>query len=130
MAPWKATRQRDYASVETAVGLWTRSAEAMLEAAEARGEAFRLMRFDALLGDTEGTMRGLADWLGIAYHPTLAEPTFNGLPIKADSSFAVADHGVRAEPLERFREVLPHEEIAYVEEHALPLYERVAARAA
>jgi hypothetical protein len=130
VAPWKATRHRDYSEVETAIGLWRRSAEAMLEAAERRAERFRLLRFDALLGDTEGTMRSLAEWLGISFHPTLVEPTFNGMPIKADSSFAVADHGVRAEPLERFREVLPGEEIAYVEEHAMPLYESVAARAA
>jgi hypothetical protein len=74
-------------------------------------------------------MRSLAEWLGISFHPTLVEPTFNGLPIKADSSFAVADHGVHAEPLERFREVLPPEEIAFVEERAMPLYERVAALA-
>jgi hypothetical protein len=129
VAPWKVTRHRDYSEVETAIGLWRRSAEAMLEAAEQRGDSFRLLRFDTLLGDTEGTMRSLAEWLGVSFHPTLVEPTFNGLPIKADSSFAVADHGVRAEPLERFREVLPPEEIAFVEERAMPLYERVAALA-
>ena len=130
VAPWKVTRQRDYSEVETALGLWRRSAEAMLEAADERGGSFRLLRFDALLGDTEGTMRSLADWLGISFHPTLTTPTFNGLPIKADSSFAVTDHGVRAEPLERFREVLSPEEMAFVEERAMPLYERVAALAA
>jgi hypothetical protein len=129
VAPWKVTRHRDYSEVETAIGLWRGSAEAMLEAYEQRAESFRLLRFDALLGDTEATMRSLAEWLGISFHPTLVEPTFNGLPIKADSSFAVADHGVHAEPLERFREVLPPEEIAFVEERAMPLYERVAALA-
>jgi hypothetical protein len=130
VAPWKVTRQRDYSEIETAIRLWQRSAEAMLEAAGHHGESFRLLRFEALLGETEATMRSLADWLGIAFVPTLLEPTFNGRPIKADSSFAVADHGVQAAPLERFREVLPSEEIDYVEERAMPLYQRVAALAA
>ena len=74
-------------------------------------------------------MRRLAEWLGIEFHPTLTEPTFNGRPIKADSSFKVASHGVVTDPLTRWREKLSAEEIDYVEREALPLYERILEQA-
>jgi hypothetical protein len=70
-------------------------------------------------------MRSLAAYLGIDFDPILTLPTFNGLPIEADSSFAVSGHGVSSEPLLRYRTILSAEEIAYIEEQALPLYERV-----
>lgn len=120
-------KDRDYGTIESAIDLWVRSAAAA-EAARGRyGDRVYLMSFEDLLTDTESAMRSLASHLGIEFLPTLLEPTFNGLPIKADSSFAVGDHGVSTEPLTRYRELLGQEEIDYVDEHATPLYERVMA---
>jgi hypothetical protein len=118
-------RERDYGTIEAAVALWRESAEAMLAAHERYGERFRAVVFEDLLTEPEATMRSLAAYLGIAYDPILTRPTFNGLPIKADSSFAMSGHGVSSEPLMRYRTILSAEEIAYIEEQALPLYERV-----
>jgi hypothetical protein len=119
-------RQRDYGTIEAAVELWRRSTEAALLTHERYGERFRAVLFEDLLSDTEGTMRALADYLGIDYAPMLTEPTFNGMPIKADSSFEVSGHGISTAPLERFRERLDREELDYLERYALPLYERAA----
>ena len=118
-------RERDYGTIEAATALWVESSEAMLAARERYGDRFRAVVFEDLLTEPEATMRSLASYLGIDYDPILIRPTFNGLPIKADSSFAVTGHGVSSEPLTRWRSKLEPEEIAYVEEHALPLYERV-----
>ena len=119
-------RERDYGTIEAATALWKQSAEAMLAAHERYGERFRAVVFEDLLTEPEATMRSLAAYLGIDYDPILTRPTFNGLPIRADSSFEVSGHGVSSEPLMRYRTILSADEIAYIEEEALPLYERVA----
>lgn len=41
----------------------------------------RLVAFADLLHDRAGTMRGLSDWLGLAYEPGLQVPTWRGRPI-------------------------------------------------
>jgi hypothetical protein len=40
----------------------------------------RAVRFEDLHRDIEGTMRDLADWLGLAYQQALLDSTFNGIP--------------------------------------------------
>lgn len=122
-------RERDYGTLEDAVRTWSRSAEAMLDARARYGERFYGLTFESLLGDTEATMRDLAAFLGIDFLPILREPSFNGMPIRANSSFVVADHGVVSEPLERHRRELTPEELSYLEQYAVPLYERVVAEA-
>jgi hypothetical protein len=121
------SKERKYGTVEAGTEVWRAGTEALLANRERHGERVLLLSFDQLVADTEGTMRLVADWLGIAYDPVLTEPTFNGQPIKADSSFEVASHGVVTDPLSRFREKLSEEEIAYLEREAMPLYERALA---
>ncbi len=123
------SKERKYGTVEAGVEVWRRGTEALLRNREHHGEKVILLSFDELVVDTESTMRRLAELLGIEFHPTLTEPTFNGRPIKADSSFAVASHGVISGPLTRWREKLSAEEIDYVEREALPLYERILEQA-
>ena len=118
------SKERKYGTVEAAMGVWREGTEALLRNRDRHGERVLLVGFDELVGDTPGTMARIAEHLEIDFHPTLLEPTFNGQPIKADSSFAVASHGVVTEPLSRWREKLSAEEIDYVEREALPLYER------
>ena len=54
----------------------------------ARKRSVGLISFDALLSEPETTMRRLAGWLGIEFRPELLEPTFNGRPIRANTSFS------------------------------------------
>jgi hypothetical protein len=120
-------RTHDYGDMATAVGLWIDSSRAMLAARERYGDRFRLLTFEDLVSDTETVMRSLAEYLDITFHPSLLTPSFNGMPIKADSSFRVTGHGVSREPLSRFRELLSPEEISYIDERATPLYHEATA---
>jgi hypothetical protein len=71
-------------------------------------------------------MEQLAARLGLTMSPTLLEPTFNGRPIRANSSAPVARHGVLADRTTAYRESLDAETIARVDELAGDLYERAA----
>jgi hypothetical protein len=82
-----------------------------------------------LLADTEGAMRRLADYLGIAFHQTLRTPTFNGRPIKADSSFVVKEYGVLTAPLRRAESELTAAEVDFIDQQAADLYARALAAA-
>jgi hypothetical protein len=97
--------------------------------AGARKRAVDLISFDALLSDTETTMRRLAAWLGIEFRPELLEPTFNGRPIRANTSFSDVDTGVSPKPLERARDELGQEDFDYIEDCCGDLYRRLAAKA-
>ena len=90
-------------------------------------ERVTLLAFRDLVSEPEGTMRALSAWLGIEFWATMLEPTFNGLPIGPNSSFAPSDAPVSSEPLERGRRELSAEDSAYVDEHAGDLYERALA---
>jgi hypothetical protein len=118
---------RRYGSLPQSVGLWTRSAEAAVEAFERHGAArVFVLGFEDLVRDTGDTMRRLAAWLGIDFEPALENPTFNHLAIKADSSYRVADYGVIREPLDRAGE-LSREESRQIREQTHEAYDRALA---
>lgn len=89
----------------------------------------RLLRFDRLLSETERTMRALVAWLGLEFTPSVLVPTFNGEPISANTSFADVAAEVSTKPLERGRQELDEEDVAYIRLRAGALYERLAAQA-
>jgi hypothetical protein len=96
---------------------------------EKRERAVRVITFDDLLTQTERTMRGIAAWLGIEFRPELLRPTFNGRPIRANTSFSDVATGVSSRPLERAREELGPDDVAYIEERCGALYRRLAHKA-
>jgi hypothetical protein len=57
---------------------------------EREPDATVLVSFDALLQDPAGTTGRPAEWLGIDPVPSLTHRTFNGMSIRASSSFADA----------------------------------------
>ena len=126
---WYASAARhnvdEYAAAERASELWRRSAEAMLEAKRAHPERVHLIDFAALLRDTAGEMERLASFLGIEFLPILTEPTFNGMPIRPDTSFAVPEPGIFDAPLKRRDEVDPEDRRTL--EQLTPLYEEIVA---
>ncbi len=124
---WFASARRHrthYHDLETAVDLWCRSTRAALDARERWGERVLVVTYEALVGDTEETMRSIVERIGIAMHPVLLEPTFNGRPIRANSSEPVERYGVVAERADAFRDALEPETIARIDELAGDLYER------
>ncbi len=85
---------------------------------ESFGPALRL-RFEELVIDTETCMRRVCEFASIEFSPAMLEYTQGGEASQSNSSFAAAtgiDHGV----LTRYRDALPAETIAYLEEHCLP----------
>jgi hypothetical protein len=80
------------------------------------------LRFEDLVTDTEGTMRRVAAFLGIDFDPCLLTPTFNGFPIKADSSYKVQGYGVIKDPVSRHKQILTPAETARIDERTGPVY--------
>jgi hypothetical protein len=121
---WFASAQgRDpEAAPEGLVELWKRSAREMLEAEGRFGEQVCVVRFDELVLDTAGTMRRLADWLGIDYDERLAVPTFNGYPVGPNSSYETSQTGVVTEPVERYKQLLSDEQQELIRSECDDLY--------
>ena len=118
-------RDRDHA-----LGHWCRIAEGTSVWKKKMKDDLRLIRFDKLLLQTEQTIRQLAAWLEIDFVPELLEPTFNGRPISANTSFGDLSTGVSAKHLERAREELAPADVEYIRRRAGSLYKRLAHHAA
>jgi hypothetical protein len=73
----------------------------MLRNKSRHGDRVIVLRFEDLIERTEETMRQLAADIRIPYQPTLVEPTVNGQPLFANSSFAVETTGIIAAPVDR-----------------------------
>jgi Sulfotransferase family len=128
---WYASvrKQQDhYAEVGPAVERWRMSTQAALDAKERHGERVLLLTYEALVTETEETMRRIAEAIGISFAPILLRPTFNGRPIRANSSDPVQTHGVVAERATAYRTTLDPETIAQIEKQVGDLYEQVESR--
>jgi hypothetical protein len=78
-----------------------------------------LLRFEDLVTDTETCMREVCKFAGIAFSPSVLEYTQGGKASQGNSSFAVST-GIDRSVLTRYRESLPTETIAYLEQHCMP----------
>jgi hypothetical protein len=112
------------AEVDDALYRWRLSAEATIQAAERHGDRAVVLTYEDLVLETEAVMSRLAGRMGIEMSPVLLEPTFNGFPIRANSSDPVRRHGVLPERTTAWREKLDAGTIARIEELAGDLYER------
>jgi hypothetical protein len=119
--------RRQYEDIERALELWRQSAAAGLAAHGRYGERVVVLTYEQLVLEPEVTMQLLAGRLGISWSPTLLEPTFNGRPVRPNSSDAVSEYGVVGSRAEAWREVLDAEAIARIGSLAGDLYERAAA---
>jgi Sulfotransferase family len=127
---WYASAFRhrpQYVNLDKALRLWRRSAEASIEAARRFGVRVIMLTYEQLVLDTEATVRRVADRLGIAMSPHLLRPTFNGRPVRANSSDPVEAYGILPERTEAFREVLDQPLIARIEDLGGDLYRRAEA---
>jgi hypothetical protein len=113
---------------EDALDHWCRVADGTRSWKRRVGDDLHLIRFDDLLQRTQETMRKVAAWLEIEYRPSLLEPTFNGHPIRANTSFADVATEISVKPLERARETLDEDDMTYITERAGRLYRRLLKR--
>jgi Sulfotransferase family len=116
-----------YADLEQSIGLWRASTESAIEAAGRFADRVVVLTYEQLLEDTEANVAALASRMGISMTPDLLVPTFNGRPIRANSSEAVERAGILPERGSAYHDLLDRDEIAAIERHAGDLYERAAA---
>ena len=110
---------------ELALDDWSRAGLGALKWRNQVKPDFRLISFEALLTKPEETLRRLADWLEIDFRPELLQPTFNGLPIAANTSFADVSTGISTRPLERARELLAPDDVKYIKGRARRIYRQL-----
>jgi len=106
---------------------WQRGAQAILETKRLYGARVCVIRFKDLVERTEYVMRGLCDYLQINFCTTLLEPTFNYLPIKANSSFEASQFGILKSPVGRYKTVLTRKEIDAIDAVTCSLHESTLA---
>ena len=88
-----------------------------------------VLTYEELIEDPEGTIRAIAERIGIAMTPELLVPTFNGRPIRANSTDAVEGYGILPERVSAYRDSLDRDTIARIDVLAGDLYARAAALA-
>ena len=118
-----------YGELGEALALWRRGAEEIAAAKRERPDGVLVIHYEELVQNSERVMRGVSEWLGIDWSGSLLTPTFNRLPVPPNSSYELAATGIRAESLERWREVLTPELAEVVTEQTWELYTAVSARA-
>jgi Sulfotransferase family len=112
-----------------ALDLWMEAVAARLVLKGQLGDSMALISFEQLVRETEDVMRGLAAWLEVSHDSQLLQPTFNGMPIRANSSFRVSGAGVLPEVLDHWQSVLTPSETRLIAARTAELHERVLAAA-
>jgi Sulfotransferase family len=118
-----------YADVDHAVSRWRVSAEGALDGRDRFGDRVVLVTYEDLVTRTEQTLAALAAHLGLEMSPALLIPTFNGRPIRANSSYAVEGYGILRNRTDAYRSSLDDSTLARVDELAGDVYERACAAA-
>jgi hypothetical protein len=130
---WYASASRHrghYADVEDALALWRDSVRSALDAHERYPGRVLLLTFEQLVLETEPTVRRVAERIGISMSRALLEPTFNGRPIRANSTGRIDRAGILPERTDAYRETLEPATLATIDSAAGDLYRRAAAVAA
>jgi hypothetical protein len=117
---------RSYTELDAAIARWRTSAEASLAAAQRFGDRVVLLTYEALVADVASAMTAICGRVGLTMSDDLCSPTFNGRPIRANSSDPVARYGVLPERADAYRESLEPDVIRRIEELAGDLYETAA----
>ena len=129
---WYASARRwepRWSARERAMNHWCKVSTGMMKWRRHNLGDIRLLQFEHLLTETEQTMRKLAAWLRVEFHPDLLVPTFNGQPIAANTSFSDIATEVSTKPLDRAKEELSADDVAYIELRAGSLYANLVKRA-
>jgi hypothetical protein len=118
---------KHYGDPAVALSLWRRSAEAAMDARARHGERVAVVAYERLVLETEQVLRELAAMVGISMLPALLMPTFNGRPIRANSSEVVEREGIVLERVDAYRDSQDAATSELIDELAGDLYRRVVA---
>lgn len=113
-----------YQDIRKALDLWKKNAQAILRNKREYGEHVCILKFEDLIGNTETVMRYLASFLGIQFDGVLLIPTFNKIPIRANTSFESRQDGIMSGPLSRYK-MLAEEDLETIDILTRKEYEEV-----
>jgi Sulfotransferase family len=101
-----------YAGPAEAERSYLENVEAMRHNSRTFGHHFILVDYDAMVADTEKEMRAVAARIGIDWHDCLTRQTFNGMPIKPNTSF-------QGESVKARSSLLPSEDVARIKDGSM-----------
>lgn len=120
--------QRVYGELDRAIEVWRESALASLAARDRHGARVIVLSYEDIVTRSRETLWSLADAVGIERSEALLTPTFNGRPIRANSSFAVGtSYGILAEAARRHEDILTPAESTRIERQTRELHEAALA---
>jgi hypothetical protein len=128
-AAWFASASRHTFSTDPvdAVQHWHESTQASVAAHERYGDRVMIVTFEDLVLRTDATMRAICRWMGLTFHDSLLQPTYNSMPVLSDSSFRLST-GIDPEAAHRHLAAVTTEQTSAIGEPALRQYAEVEAR--
>lgn len=118
----KSHMPKEYADIEQSIALWKEGVERAIALATRSPESVMLVPFEDLVEHTLATKAAVLRFAGINQPDSKVMPTFNQLPIKADSSFSANQYGILKETLDRTK-YLSDQEKRYIARMARSAYE-------
>lgn len=115
---------KKYRDVKVALKQWNESALAMIRNNETYKGRATFIRFEDLISKTEPVMRYLSEFLRIEFDDILLKPTFNKLPMAANTSFNAEETGIVNRTLFRYK-TLAQEQIDIIDEITGAVYQQI-----
>lgn len=102
-------KKNKYDDIHRAMNQWKECTLSTLENNEKYGDQVCVILFEDLVSKTEPVMRHLAGFLDLAFDPILLTPTFNKIPIGANTSFQQEKSTIMDSTLDRHKTLTPDE---------------------
>ena len=93
-AKLKGLKRPQFSDVEVTAARWNVSTQAMFRERERMKDRVIVLSFDDLVRKTEATMRLVCRRIGLDFHPSLVNPTFNWEPMASNSIFGATAPGI------------------------------------
>lgn len=95
---------------------WLQTA-ALIREVESSPRSVHVVRFEQLVANPEPIMRGVCDYLEIPFDPVVLNPTKAGELWRGNSAVMDKFQTINPAPAERWKQILTHQEINWVELH-------------
>ncbi|MFX0196602.1 MAG: sulfotransferase [Candidatus Hodarchaeota archaeon] len=124
-AAWWASARKHHKQYEKigSLKLWEASTKSGIKMKTKYGKRVICVSFEGLVTDTKMSMRNICRYLGLEWEDTLLRPTFNSIPVSANTSFDKKPPGsVSLDVVEIYNKYLAPKEIVEINREYLPLY--------
>jgi hypothetical protein len=121
-------RQKDYGDISKALVQWKDSVNAMIRNKETFEEKLIIIRFEDLITKTKPVMQYFSNFLDIEFDDILLNPTFNGSPISANTSFELEKSKIIESTLYRYK-TLGSEELKIIDSMTSDHYQTILDKA-